>query len=74
MSKLVREWLRALGLYWLTTEEDRKEIDAEIEARTGVYCDDAIRMGLIDEEELREMVEAVLRRGKRRKGLLVEVV
>jgi len=74
MSKLVREWLRALGLYWLTTEEDRKEIDAEIEARTGVYCDDAIRMGLIDEEELREMVEAVLRRGKRGKGLVVEVV
>jgi len=31
-------------------------------------------MGLIDEEEFREIVEAVLRRRKRKKELLVEVV
>ncbi|RLI11236.1 hypothetical protein DRO33_04380 [Candidatus Bathyarchaeota archaeon] len=63
-----------LGLYWLTTEEDRREIDREIEARMGVYCDDAIRMGLVGEEEFREIVEAVLRRRKRKKAVAVGVV
>ncbi len=70
----MREWLMRLGLYWLTTEEDKREIDHEIEARTGVYCDDAIRMGLVDEEEFREIVEAVLRRRKRKKAVAVGVV
>ena len=73
MSRLVREWLMMLGLYHLTTHEDREEIDREIEARTGVYCDDAIRMGLISREEFEEIVRSVLRRRKRKK-ILAEVV
>ena len=75
MSRLVREWLLALGLYHLTTHEDRKEIDRIIEERTGVYCDDAIAMGLISEDEFREIVEYVLSKRRRRKKVeLVEIV
>lgn len=66
MSKLVREWLARLNLLHLTTHEDRLEIDKEIELRTGVYCDDAISMGLISEEEFLEIVEKVLRRRKKK--------
>jgi len=75
MSKLVREWLARLGLLHLTTHEDRLEIDREIEIRTGYYCDDAIAMGLISEEEFLEIVREVMerkkRRKKRRRGLIV---
>ena len=67
MSKLVREWLARLGLLHLTTHEDRLEIDREIEIRTGYYCDDAIAMGLISEEEFLEIVQEVIERGKKRK-------
>ena len=74
MSRLVREWLMRLGLYHLTTHEDREEIDREIEARTGLYCDDAIRKGLVSREEFEKIVWSVLKRGKRRKEVLVEVV
>ena len=74
MSRLVREWLMRLGLYHLTTHEDREEIDREIEARTGLYCDDAIRKGLVSQEEFEKIVWSVLKRGKRRKEVLVEVV
>lgn len=75
MSRLVREWLLALGLYHLTTHEDRKEIDRIIEERYGMYCDDAIAQGLVSEEEFREIVEAVLRRRRKRKKVeLVEIV
>ena len=72
MSRLVREWLFTLGLYHLTTHEDREEIDREIEARTGVYCDDALRMGLVSREEFEEIVWAVLKRRRRRKKRLAE--
>ena len=70
MSKLVREWLARLGLLPLTTHEDRLEIDREIEIRTGLYCDDAIAMGLISEEEFIEIVKKVLARKKKRSLLL----
>jgi len=63
-----------LGLYHLTTHEDREEIDREIEARTGLYCDDAIRKGLVSQEEFEKIVWSVLKHGKRRKEVLVEVV
>lgn len=65
MSRLVREWLARLGLLHLTTHEDRIEIDREIEARTGMYCDDAIAMGLVGEEEFLEIVMGVIRRRKK---------
>ena len=42
MSIRVREWLRLMGLFGLTSHQDRVEIDREIERRTGVYCDEAI--------------------------------
>ncbi len=71
MSKLVREWLARLGLLSLTTHEDRLEIDREIEIRTGMYCDDAIAMGLISEEEFLEIVEKVLRKRRKRDLLLI---
>ncbi|RLI13091.1 hypothetical protein DRO33_01765 [Candidatus Bathyarchaeota archaeon] len=76
MSRLVRDWLQQLGLYHMTTHEDREEIDRQIEARTGVYCDDAIRMGLISREEFEDIVWAVLKRKKRRRKpeILAEVV
>jgi len=70
MSKLVREWLARLELLALTTHEDRLEIDREIEIRTGLYCDDAIAMGLISEEEFIEIVKKVLAR-KKKKALLL---
>jgi len=66
MSIKVRLWLRALGLYELTTHEDRLEIDEEIKRRTGVYCDDAVDNGFVSEEEFQEIVNAILRRNKRK--------
>lgn len=65
MSIKVRELLKLLGLYELTTHEDRVEIDREIEALTGVSCDEAIENGLVSVEEFREIVYGVLRRRKR---------
>jgi len=66
MSIKVRLWLRALGLYELTTHEDRLEIDQEIKRRTGVNCDDAVDSGFVSEEEFQEIVNAILRRKKRK--------
>lgn len=63
----MREWLRRLGLYELTTHEDRVEIDREIEERTGVSCDEALASGLITEEEFLRIVRSVL--GRRRRKL-----
>jgi len=74
MSIKVRLWLKALGLYGLTTHEDRLEIDSEIERRTGVYCDDAVERGLLSEDEFREIVDAILRRKKRKQKELEIVV
>ncbi|MEM0494528.1 MAG: hypothetical protein QXU72_04545 [Thermofilum sp.] len=45
MSRLVRLMLQQLGLYELTTHEDRLEIDREIERRTGLSCDEALERG-----------------------------
>jgi len=67
LSRLVRSWLRVLGLLGQTTHEDRLDIDREIERRTGVDWDTAILERLISEEEFRAIVEAVLRRKKRKK-------
>jgi len=67
MSIKVRLWLKALGLYELTTHEDRLEIDREIKRRTGVYCDDAVEKRLVSEKEFKEIVDAILRRKKKRK-------
>jgi len=74
MSIKVRLWLKALGLYGLTTHEDRLDIDREIKRRKGVYCDDAVDKGLVSEEEFREIVNAILRRRKKRKQKELEIV
>ena len=74
MSIKVRLWLKALGLYELTTHEDRLEIDEEIKRRTGVYCDAAVDNRLVSEEEFREIVNAILRRKKKRKQKESEIV
>jgi len=67
MSQKVREWLMLLQLFDQTTHEDRLEIDWEIERRTGIYCDDAIKRGLISEQEFREIVATILTHKKRRR-------
>ncbi|MFB0522187.1 MAG: hypothetical protein ACETV1_00320 [Candidatus Bathyarchaeia archaeon] len=74
MSIKVRLWLKALGLYGLTTHEDRLDIDREIKRRKGVYCDEAVDKGLVSEEEFREIVNAILRRRKKRKQKELEIV
>ena len=74
MSIKVRLWLKALGLYELTTHEDRLEIDEEIKRRTGVYCDASVDNRLVSEEEFREIVSAILRRKKKRKQKESEIV
>ena len=65
MSIRVREWLRLMGLFGLTSHEDRVEIDREIERRTEVYCDDAIDRGLISKREFEEIVRLILKRKKK---------
>lgn len=67
MSRLVRMWLVNLGLYDVTTHEDRLEIDKEIERRTGVDCDEALERGLISINEFLEIVNSVLKRKRLRK-------
>ena len=74
MSIKVRLWLKALGLYELTTHEDRLEIDREIKRRTGVYCDDAVEKRLVSEEEFKDIANAILRRKKKRKQKELEIV
>ena len=74
MSRLVREWLMALQLFDQTTHEDRLQIDKEIERRTGVYCDDAIKRRLISEKEFREIVTKILNRKKRKKKEVIPPV
>lgn len=59
--------LQQLGLYHLTTHEDRVEIDREIELRTGVSCDEAIEKGLVSRDEFTAIVFDVLRRRKLRR-------
>lgn len=72
MSRMVRLLLREMGLYDMTTHEDRLEIDNEIERRTGVNCDEAIEMGLISRDEFLTIVREILRR-KRGKGKEMEL-
>jgi len=67
-------WLQALRLLDRTTHEDRVEIDREIERRTGVNCDTAILQKLISEEEFRAIVEAILKKKKRKKKLEAIVI
>jgi len=74
VSRLVREWLIRLGLFHLTTHEDRLEIDRIIEERTGVDCDTAIAQGLISETEFRKIVDYVLRRKRRKSRRALETL
>ncbi len=67
MSVRVREWLKRMGLLHLTTHNDRVEIDREIEQRTGVYCDEAISRGLINEHEFEKITHSILNRKRKRK-------
>lgn len=57
-----------LGLYRQTTHEDRVNIDAEIERRTGVHCDYALEKKMVTKREFRRIVEEVLARKKREYG------
>jgi hypothetical protein len=65
MSRLVREWLMNLGLFYETTHEDRLEIDKEIERRTGVNCDEALIKGLISINEFLDIVNTILKKKKK---------
>lgn len=48
-----------------TTHEDRLMIDREIEARTGLYCDEGIKE--LTDEEFKEIINKV----KKKKRVLV---
>lgn len=74
MSQKVREWLRLMQLFHMTTHEDRVNIDQEIERRTGVSCDDALNRRLINEKEFRKIVEQILNRKKKKKKEVVPSV
>lgn len=74
MSQKVREWLRLMQLFHMTTHEDRINIDQEIERRTGVSCDDALNRRLINEKEFRKIVEQILNRKKKKKKEVVPSV
>jgi len=67
MSRRVRELLKQMGLYYLTTHEDRLEIDREIGRRTGLSCDEGVER--LSREEFEEIVRSVLwmRRWRRKK-------
>lgn len=52
-----------------TTHEERKEIDKEIEEKTGKYCDEGVN-DLLD-TELIEIVDKVKRKKKQKKIELV---
>jgi len=69
MSRLVRIRLEKLNLLHLTTHEDRVEIDKEIERYTGLPCDDAV--DLLTDEEIKRIVDYVLRRKKKVEVLVV---
>ncbi|MEM3832711.1 MAG: hypothetical protein QW128_03810 [Thermoprotei archaeon] len=72
MSRLVREWLMNLGLFYETTHEDRLEIDREIERRSGMNCDEALMRGLISINEFLEIVNMVLKKKKRARAQLYQ--
>lgn len=61
MSKMVREWLKILGLLPQTTHADREAIDRQIEWVTGVNCDDALERQMLTEHEFEELVKEVLK-------------
>ncbi|MHC1636285.1 MAG: hypothetical protein ACXQTS_06690 [Candidatus Methanospirareceae archaeon] len=65
MSIVVRDLLKELGLYHLTTHEDRVEIDREIERITGKDCDEGAKE--LTREEFIEIVRKVLNRKKKKK-------
>ena len=60
MSIRVHKRLRILFIE--TTNEERQEIDREIERRTKVYCDTGIDR--ISDEELRQIVENIRKKKK----------
>ena len=55
-----------LGLYFQTSHDDREQIDREIERRYRMNCDDAIRRGLVEKDEFREIVDMILKRKKKK--------
>lgn len=63
MSIRVFERLNRMGIE--TTHEDRLMIDREIEARTGLYCDEGIKE--LTDEEFKEIINKV----KKKKRVLV---
>ena len=71
MSNKVRERLRLLALYEQTTHQDRLDIDREIERRKGMNCDEAMELGLVNDEQFREIVELILRRKRKKKKQIV---
>jgi len=69
MSRLVRIRLEKLNLLHLTNHQDRVEIDREIERRTGLSCDEGVKM--LTDEEFKRIVDYVLRRKKKVEVLVV---
>ena len=61
MSIRVHKRLRILFIE--TTNEERQEIDREIERRTKVYCDTGIDR--LSDEELRQIVADIRRKKKK---------
>ena len=61
MSIRVHKRLRILFIE--TTNEERQEIDREIERRTKVYCDTGIDR--LSDEELRQIVADIWRKKKK---------
>ena len=59
----IRVHKRLLILFIETTNEERQEIDREIERRTKVYCDTGIDR--LSDEELRQIVADIWRKKKK---------
>lgn len=67
MSIKIKEWLDRLDI--VTTHEDRVEIDRQVEAKTGMFCDEGIRK--LSEAEFLAIVREV--KNKPRKKLIAEM-
>jgi len=69
MSVKVFERLRKLMIE--TTHEERKEIDEEIEERTGKYCDEGVDE--LSDSEFIEIVNNIKKKIKKKKKKKVEI-
>jgi len=74
LSRQVRIKLKAIGYYFGTTHEERIEMDREIERRKHMNCDRAMELGLVSDEEFREIVELILKRKKKKKEVVPAIV